>query len=87
MVSARLPSLQFEAAMQSYSCENALCCQAGYTIHITCILAGTPSAASASATVAVMKREDIKNAKKAAKAAQKAMEFNNAFGGQGTTIV
>ena len=52
-----------------------------------CILAGTPSAASASATVAVMKREDIKNAKKAAKAAQKAMEFNNAFGGQGTTIV
>ena len=50
--------------------------------------AGTPSAQpDGNAAVAVIRKEDIKNAKKAAKAAQKAIEFNKAFGGQTETIV
>ena len=48
---------------------------------------GTPSAAGSNAVVAVIRKEDVKNAKKAAKTAQKAMEFNRAFGGQAETIV
>ncbi|DBA74864.1 TPA: hypothetical protein ACH3X2_009200 [Trebouxia sp. C0005] len=43
---------------------------------------------SANATVAVIRKDDIKNAKKAAKAAQKAAELNKMFGaGQAETIV
>ncbi len=46
---------------------------------------GTPSA---NATVAVIRKDDIKNAKKAAKAAQKAAELNKMFGaGQSETTV
>lgn len=46
---------------------------------------GTPSA---NATVAVIRKDDIKNAKKAVKAAQKAAELNKMFGaGQAETIV
>jgi hypothetical protein len=46
---------------------------------------GTPSA---NATVAVIRKDDIKNAKKVAKAAQKAAELNKMFGaGQTETIV
>ena len=45
------------------------------------LIAGTPSG-GANATVAVINQRDTKNVKKAAKTAQKAIEFNKAFGGQ-----
>ena len=59
-----------------------------------CVSAGNPSATAASAatadanaTVAVITKQDIKNAKKAAKAAQKVAEFNKKFGGPAETAV
>ena len=60
---------------------------------VTFTVTGNPSAtaaaaaADANATVAVVTKQDIKNAKKAAKAAQKMAEFNKKFGGQAETVV
>lgn len=48
---------------------------------------GAAAAADANATVAVVTKQDIKNAKKAAKAAQKMAEFNKKFGGQAEAVV
>ena len=48
---------------------------------------GAVAAADANATVAVITKQDIKNAKKAAKAAQKMAEFNKKFGGQADAVV
>ena len=48
---------------------------------------GAAAAANANATVAVVTKQDIKNAKKAAKAAQKIADFNKKFGGQPEPIV
>ena len=65
-----------------------MCTRRVSTFLIEGISAGTPSTnAGGNATVAVIREKDVKNAKKAAKAAQKAMEFNKAFGGQAETIV
>ena len=58
-----------------------------------CVPAGNPSGTAAAArgdanaTVAVITKQDIKNAQKAAKAAQKVAEFNKTFGGQAETVV
>ena len=60
---------------------------------VSTYVAGNPSAtggaavADANATVAVISKQDIKNAKKAAKAAQKMADFKKKFGGQAETIV
>lgn len=62
-------------------------------VHVFDAVAGNPSAtgvvaaADANATVAVVTKQDIKNAKKAAKAAQKMAEFNKKFGGQAEAAV
>ena len=71
-------------------CKACLCTGRVPTILMEGVSAGTPSTnaqAGGNATVAVIREKDVKNAKKAAKAAQKAMEFNKAFGGQAETIV
>lgn len=49
--------------------------------------AAAAAAADANATVAVITKQDIKNAKRAAKAAQKVADFNKKFGGQAEPIV
>ena len=60
------------------------CFQAGADAFIMLLPTGNPSASSANATIAVIKQNDVKNAKKAA---QKAIEFNKAFGGKEASVV
>ena len=81
------------AAPEICSDQTVCSCSRLLSIIVPCGVAGNPSGTAAAAhgdanaTVAVITKKDIKNAQKAAKAAQKMAEFNKKFGGQAETVV
>lgn len=90
----KIPHLYNTKLLQGYLANNTLtgCQMPKYASTCVSIVAENPSAtgaasAGANVTVAVVTDQDIKNAKKAAKTAQKLADFNKKFRGQSETIV